>query len=290
MFIQEHSGIFPVERMCSIIRVSSSGFYKWLYRPKSNREKKTEELSELIKQEYEDSHHIYGSPRITVALKKKNHQVSRSYVARLMKKLNLRSKIRKKYKVTTDSGHSYQVAENLLQRDFSAATLSQKWVGDITYIKTASGWVYLTTVIDLADRKVIGWAFSNDMTTTNTTIRALKMAVRNRGTKQGLIFHSDRGVQYACDEFKGLLKKNGIIQSMSRKGNCWDNAVAESFFKTLKTEFIYHRKFENREMARVEIFSYIEGFYHTKRTHSTIGYKTPNEMEALYKSKEKFVA
>ena len=161
---------------------------------------------------------------------------------------------------------------------------------DITYIQTGSGWVYLTTVIDLADRKVIGWAFSNDMTTTNTTIQALNMAVRNRGTKQGLIFHSDRGLQYACDEFKNLLKKNGIIQSMSRKGNCWDNAVAESFFKTLKTEFIYHRKFENREIARVEIFSYIEGFYHAKRIHSTIGYKTPNEMEALCKSKEKLVA
>ena len=165
---------------------------------------------------------------------------------------------------------------------------------DITYIQTGSGWVYLTTVIDLADRKVIGWAFSNDRvtinTTTNTTIQALNMAVRNRGTKQGLIFHSDRGVQYACDEFKSLLKKNGIIQSMSRKGNCWDNAVAESFFKTLKTEFIYHRKFENREIARVEIFSYIEGFYHAKRIHSTIGYKTPNEMEALCKSKEKLVA
>src|SRR5690606_16072628 len=188
-----------------------------------------------------------------IALKKKDRQVSRSYVARLMKKMNLRSKIRKKYKVTTDSRHSYRVAENLLQRDFSAAALSQKWVGDITYIKTGSGWMYLTTVIDLADRKVIGWAFSNDMTTTNTTIAALKMAVRNRGAKQGLIFHSDRGVQYACDEFKDLLKKNGIIQSMSRKGNCWDNAVAESFFKTLKAEFIYHRKFENRKMARVEI-------------------------------------
>src|SRR5690554_1468868 len=190
--------LLSVEKMCTTINVSSSGFYKWLSRSKSNREKKTEEFSSLIRQFYEKSHQIYGSPRITVELNKKNHKISRSYVARLMKKLNLRSKIRKKFKVTTDSNHTYEIAENLLQRDFSADGLSQKWVGDITYIKTGSGWLYLTTVIDLADRKVIGWAFSNDMTTANTTIEALKMAVRNRGAKQGLIFHSDRGGQYAC--------------------------------------------------------------------------------------------
>jgi len=192
--------------------------------------------------------------------------------------------------VTTDSGHGYPVAANLLQRDFSADTLSQKWVGDITYIKTGSGWIYLSTVIDLADRKVVGWAFSNDMTAANTTVKAMKMAIKNRGVKSGLLFHSDRGVQYACDEFRLLLNKSGITQSMSRKGNCWDNAVAESFFKTLKTEFVYHRKFINREVAKLEIFGYIEGFYHTKRTHSSIGYRTANEMELIYKATEKLVA
>lgn len=205
--------------MCNTIKVSSSGFYKWLIRPQSNRRKKTAELSALIHQEYENSHQIYGSPRIAQELKKKQWQVSRSYVGRLMKKLSLRSKIRKKYKVTTDSSHSYGIAKNLLGRDFSADALSQKWVGDITYIKTACGWAYLTTVIDLADRKVVGWSFSNDMTAGNTTVKALVMAIRNRGLKPGLIFHSDRGIQYACDEFKILLNKNGIKQSMSRKGN-----------------------------------------------------------------------
>jgi len=192
--------------------------------------------------------------------------------------------------VTTDSSHSYAIAENLLGRDFSAGALSQKWVGDITYIKTASGWTYLTTVIDLADRKVVGWSFSNDMTAGNTTVKALAMAIKNRGIKPGLIFHSDRGIQYACDEFKLMLNKNGIKQSMSRKGNCWDNAVAESFFKTLKTECIYQHKFPNRELAKLEVFRYIEGFYHAKRIHSAIGYRTPNEMEMFYRSKQKLAA
>jgi len=207
-----------------------------------------------------------------------------------MKKMHLRSKIRKKFKVTTDSGHTHQLAENLLQRDFSADGLSQKWMGDITYIWTGSGWLYLSTVMDLVDRKVVGWSFSNDMTAENTSLKALKMAIGYRGVKPGLIFHSDRGSQYACNEFRSLLKKNNITQSMSRKGDCWDNAVAESFFKTLKSELIYHRKFANRESAKLEVFRYIEGFYHSKRIHSALGYKTPNEMELFYKSNRTLVA
>jgi len=150
--------------------------------------------------------------------------------------------------------------------------------------------MYLTTVIDLADRKVVGWSFSNDMTARNTTVKALAMAIKNRGTKPRLIFHSDRGIQYACDEFKLMLNINGIEQSMSRKGNCWDNAVAESFFKTLKTECIYHHQFSNKEITKLEVFRYIEGFYHPKKIHSAIGYRTPNEMELFYQSKQKLVA
>lgn len=276
--------------MCTIINVSSSGFYKWLLRSPSNRDRRTEILSSAIRKEHERSHRIYGSPRITVELNKKDHIVSRSYVARLMKKMHLRSKIRKKFKVTTDSGHTHQLAENLLQRDFSADGLSQKWVGDITYIWTGSGWLYLSTVMDLVDRKVVGWSFSNDMTAENTSLKALKMAIGYRGVKPGLIFHSDRGSQYACNEFRSLLKKNNITQSMSSKGDCWDNAVAESFFKTLKSELIYHRKFANRESAKLEVFRYIEGFYHSKRIHSALGYKTPNEMELFYKSNRTLVA
>ena len=207
-----------------------------------------------------------------------------------MKKIGLRSLIRKKYKLTTDSKHSFKIADNLLKRNFSVDGLSQKWVGDITYIKTGTGWLYLTTVIDLADRKVVGWSFSSNMTAQDTTVKALTMAIKNRGVLPGLIFHSDRGVQYACDEFKTLLIQNNITQSMSRKGDCWDNSVAESFFKTLKTEYIYSRKFSNKEIAKLEIFTYIEGFYHSKRLHSALGYKTPNEIEVWYKEKLKLVA
>ncbi len=212
--MKDHISIFPVEKMAIVLKVSSSGFYKWLTRPKSNRTLRTEVLSGQIKLEYEKSCQIYGSPRITKELHKLNYKVSRSYVARVMKRLNIRSKTRKRYKLTTDSCHHYPVAVNLLKRDFSVSGLSQKWVGDITYIRTGSGWLYLTTVIDVADRKVIGWAFSNDMSTTNTTVKAVKMAVQTRGVKSGLIFHSDRGIQYACDEFKLLLDKHSITQSM----------------------------------------------------------------------------
>lgn len=245
---------------------------------------------EKIKQVHRSSGCIYGSPRIAAELNKSGDHISRSYVGRLMSRNGIRSKVKRKYKATTDSSHGYRVAENLLQRDFSADTLSQKWVGDITYLRTGSGWLYLSTVIDLADRKVVGWSLSNDMTAENTTMAALKMAVRNRDVKQGLIFHSDRGVQYACNEFKSLLSKNKILQSMSRKGNCWDNAVAESFFKTLKCEMVYLRKFADKRVARLEVFRYIEGFYNTKRTHSALGYRTPAQMEHILSRKEKMVA
>ena len=277
--------------MCQVLKVSSSGLYKWLHRTPSNRDVRTQELSVLIKDAFEKSDQIYGSPRVWQELRNsKKTCISRSYVARLMKRMHLRSKVRKKYVVTTDSNHAYDLAENLLQRDFSADGICQKWVGDITYIKTGTGWLYLTTVIDLADRKIVGYSFSNDMTANNTVINALKMAIKIRRARSGLIFHSDRGVQYACKDFTSLLKSNGIKPSMSRKGNCWDNAVAESFFKTLKTELVYHCCFKNKEMAKLHIFRYIEGFYHSRRFHSALGGKTPNQMEQFYKAKEKLAA
>ena len=270
-----------------MLNVSSSCFYRWLVSPESPREKRRKALVDKIHQTHRDSNCIYGSPRITAELHKRGEKISRSYVARLMKKHGIRSKIKKKYRVTTDSSHSYGIAENLIQRDFSADSLSQKWVGDMTYIHTSKGWIYLTTVIDLADRKVIGWSLSTDITAKNTSVEAIKMAIKNRGVKDGLIFHSDRGVQYACDEFRALIVENKILQSMSRKANCWDNAIAESFFKTLKAEMIYHRKFMSQQSAKVEIFGYIEGFYNTKRTHSALGYKTPKQIEEMLLEKEK---
>ena len=273
-----------------MLNVSSSCFYRWLVSPVSSREQRSKVLVDKIREAHRDSKYIYGSPRITAELHKKGENVSRSYVARLMKQHGIRSKVKKKYRVTTDSSHNYGIAENLLQRDFSADSLSQKWVGDITYIHTSTGWLYLTTVIDLADRKVVGWSLSTDMTAKSTSVEAIRMAIRNRGVKDGLIFHSDRGIQYACDEFRKIVVENKILQSMSRKANCWDNAVAESFFKTLKAEMVYHRKFLDQQSAKLEIFGYIEGFYNTKRTHSALGYKTPKQIEEMLLEKERAAA
>ena len=198
-----------------------------------------------------------------------------------MRELNLKSIIRKKWIQTTDSKHQYTVAENILNRDFFAANIAEKWVSDLTYIRTMEGWLYLTTVIDLADRKVIGWSLSETMDAKNTTVKAFLMAKGNRTITNELIFHSDRGVQYACSEFRSELEKLPIIQSMSRKGNCWDNAVAESFFKTMKTEMVYQQVFRTKKSAGLAVFEYIEVWYNRKRRHSTLGFLTPVEFENI---------
>lgn len=195
-----------------------------------------------------------------------------------MKKIHLRSIVKKKFKVTTDSNHKFTVPEDKLDGDFKPGILAAAWVSDITYIKTKQGWLYLTTVIDLGDRKVIGWALSATMKAIDTVIPAFKLAQRNRPITQELIFHSDRGVQYVCNEFSKWLESNPlVIRSMSRKGNCWDNAVAESFFKTLKTECIYQNKFANKALAALVVFEYIEAWYNRKRLHSALGFMSPEE-------------
>jgi len=215
--------------------------------------------------------------------------VSRPLVSRIMKKKNLRSVIVRRFKQTSNSDLKYALMENKLNQDFNTTTYNQVWVSDITYIKNMQGWTYLTTVIDLFDRKVIGWHISNNMRASDTVIPALKKACsanfRHPNTK--LIFHSDRGIKYACNEFKNVLKsQTGIIQSMSGKGNCYDNAVAESFFKTIKAEFIYQNTYQTREQAYLSVFEYIEGFYNTNRRHSHLGNLTINEFNELYKFKK----
>ena len=210
-----------------------------------------------------------------------------------MKREQLRSIIRKKYITTTDSSHSYPIVENVLNREFTVDAKNKAWVSDITYINTAQGWTYLTTVIDLYDRKVIGWALSNRMYTKQTSIAALKMALNNRPiqSNESLIFHSDRGIQYACDEFvKEISKYSNIIRSMSRKGNCWDNAVAESFFKTLKVELVYHYKYKSREQAELSIFEYIETFYNTIRRHKQLNNLSIKEFNKLINNNLKTAA
>src|SRR5690606_12817308 len=254
-FIKDHSRVFLVGKMCSVFKVSRAGFYKWSISSPSNRSIENQMVEAEVLQAFENSKKIYGSPRITLELRKKAIRISRPRVARIMRKAKLRSIVKKKFKITTDSSHKFPVPDNVLGRDFKPGTLGAVWVSDITYIRTKQGWQYLTTVIDLGDRKVIGWALSTTMKATETSIPAFKMAQRNRAITQELIFHSDRGIQYACSEFRKLLESNPlIIRSMSRKGNCWDNAVAESFFKTLKSECIYQNKFTNKEQAALVVF------------------------------------
>ena len=273
--------MFAVEKMCKALKVSKSGYYDWLNRKPSARQINNQEALKLIKQIYEESKGRYGSPKITQELRKSGIQISRPRVARIMKAANIKSIVHKKFKVvTTDSNHNYPVAENLLNRNFTLSTIGKAWVSDITYIKTLEGWLYLTVILDLADRKVIGWALSQTMKACDTIIAAWKMAIKNRPIITELIFHSDRGVQYACYEFRDVLKAHPlVIQSMSRKGNCWDNAVAESFFKTLKLELISQVGLKTVAATKTEIFEFIEIWYNRKRIHAALGYLTPMGFE-----------
>ena len=276
--------VFPIEKMCKVLKVSRSSYYSWLMRVPGKRDIENCDLSDRIKKIYEYSKKTYGSPRVTIALLEAGVHVSRPRVARLMKQQNLQSIIRKKWIVTTDSRHNYPVVENKLNRDFNVTRPGQVWVSDITYIKTAQGWLYLTVIIDLYDRKVIGWAFSRSLKAICTTIPAWRMAIRNRPITQVLIFHSDRGIQYACNEFKNLLSSHKLVErSMSRKGDPWDNAVAESFFKTLKVEHIYHNSYKTYKEAEISVFEYIEAWYNVNRIHTTIKTSIKNKEEVYNK-------
>lgn len=272
--------------MCRVLKVTRSGYYDWLKRKPSQRSLERQEIVLEIKRIYQQSNSIYGSPKITNELKNMGWKVSRPRVARIMNIEGIRSITCKKYRVvTTDSKHNYPIADNYLGRDFQASQPGSKWVSDITYIPTKQGWLYLTIIIDLYDRKVVGWSLSTNMTARDTIMAAWKMATINRPIASGLLFHSDRGVQYACKEFAGTLQKIKVIQSMSRKGNCWDNAVAEAFFKILKSEMINHKTFKNILEAKVEVFRYIEGWYNRKRKHSYLGYLTPEQYNEMNYSK-----
>lgn len=273
--------------MCSVFKVSRSGYYSWLHFKPSKRFLINKEITRRIISIHQQSNQTYGSPRITKALRKESIVVSRIRVARLMKKAKIRSIIKSKFKVTTDSRHNYPIVPNRLNRNFESKQIGKAWVSDITYIPTNKGWLYLTTVLDLADRKVIGWSLSESMKASDTSIAAFKMAVKNRPIEGEIIFHSDRGIQYACTEFSTLLDTTyGVIRSMSRKGNCWDNAVAESFFKSFKSEVVYKTKFNTIEDAMIATFEYIEIWYNRRRLHSSLGYRTPEEMEQFLISKK----
>jgi len=283
--------MYPVEKMCKSMRVSKNAYYHW-FKNKDIVVLKTATtvLKERIKIIFEQSREIYGSSRIQKMLEREGLVYSRSYIGLLMKDMGLRSVLKRKFVLTTNSNHPYLAAENELNREFSSFKLGEKRVSDITYIRVNDDWNYLTTIIDLADRKVVGWSLSEDMTTQNTVLKAWIDARKTRSIHKEFIFHSDRGVQYASNKMTNICNFNlKITQSMSRKGNCWDNAVAESFFKTIKYEWLYRFKFTSYNQLYESIDSYMH-WYNTERLHSSLGYLSPLEMEIKLRGFNKKVA
>ena len=279
-FIEAEKAHYPISLLCSVLGVSRSGFYAWRKRPKSSRASKDVVLADAITKVYTLSCGTYGSPRVHAELREQGELVGRKRVARLMRDRGLIARRKRRFRpTTTDSNHRQPVAENLLNRSFERTSPNQAWVGDITYIPTGEGWLYLAVLIDLFSRRVVGWAMS-DRIDRQLTLNALEMAIVNRGRAvKDVLHHSDRGSQYASADYRQALADAGLVASMSRKGNCWDNAVAESFFSTLKWELIHRRPFETRSDARRAIFEYIEVFYNRRRRHSALGYLSPMQVE-----------
>jgi transposase InsO family protein len=276
--MDEYRGQFSLDTMSKILKISPNSYYSWKRRGMISNVK-TNHLKSRIKDLFNENKEIYGAPRIHELLKREGINISLCYVGKLMRGLGLRSILSKKFVVTTDSKHNYPVSRNVLNREFRAAQTGKKWVSDISYIKVGSNWNYLTTIIDLADRKVVGWSVSKGMKVEETIWEAWNQARSKRKIKAGFIFHSDRGVQYAANTMNNILSFNKkVTQSMSRKGNCWDNAVAESFFKSIKYEWINRFNFDTTEQLSVAVEEYIQ-WYNTKRIHSTLGYKSPLEKQ-----------
>jgi len=272
------SSLYPLKVICRVLEVSRSGYYVWKNRPKSQRRIDNEGLLIEIRRVFVENDSNFGSPRIWDDLKKANIPCSENRVARLMREAGLVAIQRRKFKATTDSKHNWPVAPNLLERNFSIDEPNKIWVTDITYVWTWEGWLYLSFVLDLYSRGVVGLAMSERITD-DLTQSALNQAIGRRNPRAGLIHHSDRGSQYASGDYQALLKRHEITPSMSRKGDCWDNAVAESFVHTLKVEKIHRYRFKTREEAKSKIFEYIEMYYNRKRTHSSLGYLSPFDYE-----------
>jgi len=277
--IQEHDRRYPIRLMCRALAVSPAGYYAWRGRPESGRAAANRTLRVTIRVLHQDSRQTYGSPSIWRALRKQGHRVGEHRVARLMRHDGLRAKTVKKWRATTYSSHGLPVAANTLARQFRVPQPNRVWAGDITYVWTLEGWLYLAVLLDLYSRAVIGWAMGPRLTG-DLPEQALRMALTTRQPPAGLLHHSDRGSQYAAGSYQQLLTTHGITASMSRTGNCWDNACVESFFGTLKRELVYHRHYATRAEAKQDIFEYIEVFYNRTRRHSTLGYDSPAEYEA----------
>ena len=277
-FIATEKACYPVALMCRVLQVSRSGYYAWCERPAAPRTLTDQILALEVTTIHRESRGRYGSPRVHAELRERGQRTGRKRVARLMRAAGLRARERRRFRCTTDSGHGMAIKGNLLARRFAVPAPNSGWVTDITYLWTLEGWLYLAVILDLFSRRVVGWALSERLER-GLALNALKMALQDRQPPQGLLHHSDRGSQYASSEYQQLLAAHGLLSSMSRKGNCWDNAVAESFFATLKIELGYQRHWHTRTQARSEIFEYIELFYNRQRRHSALGYLSPDEFE-----------
>jgi transposase InsO family protein len=284
-FIAAQLGKFPMKLMCRVLEVSRSGYYAWRTRPKSERSKENQRLLERIKEVHKKSKKTYGSPRVHAKLVGEGESCGRGRVERLMSANGIRAKQTRKFVATTDSKHDLPVSPNILDRKFAVGEPDKAWASDITYIPTDEGWLYLAGVLDVGTKAAVGWSMSESLERT-IVIDALKMAYRRRKPRKGLIHHSDRGSQYASDDYRNLLKEYGMRMSMSRKGNCWDNAVMESFFGTLKKELVHHKRYRTRDEARRDIFEFIEVFYNRERLHSSLGYMSPADYEKQIAAKQ----
>ncbi|MCM3748507.1 IS3 family transposase [Paenibacillus pasadenensis] len=280
----DHRSLYAMEKMCRVLGVSKSGYYNWVQvkSRESSYQKRRKALLARISWLFLDSHKRYGSPKITQLLRREGWVVSERLVGKIMRENGLRSCVSRTFKVTTtDSKHALPIAPNVLNQDFSTTAPNQVWVTDITYIPCREGRLYLASVLDLFTRKIVGWKLADRMTT-DLVLAALDQAYRSKKPKKGLIHHSDRGSQYASELYRDRLKQYQMTASMSRKGNCYDNACIESFHSVLKKEFIYCTKFRTKAQAQQEVFEYIELFYNRKRIHGSLGYESPDRFEAAY--------
>ncbi len=283
MFIHDHVADFPVQVMCELLGVSRGGSYAWAGRAESARAADDRALATEIRAAHEASRGRYGSPRVHAELRARGRRIGRKRVARLMRGMGLAARRRRRFRRTTDSRHAFPIAPNLLERNFTAEAPDRVWLADLTYIWTAQGWLYLAAVLDLYTRRVVGWAMADHLRH-ELTLAALDMAIVRQRPAPGLVHHADRGVQYAAHGYRARLRRHGMVCSMSRKGDCWDNAPMESFFATLKGELVEEADYQTRDEARADLFQYIEGFYNRRRLHSGLGYLTPEQKAAAFQS------
>lgn len=276
--IARHRNTYPVRMMCDLLKVARSGFYAWLSRPESKRVLLDRQLTEVISRLHSASRGVYGAPKIRAELESEGYNHGKNKVARLMRQAGLRGCPKRRFKITTMADPSHSTAPNRLNQDFTSSTPSHKWASDITFIATQEGWLYLAVVMDLYSRRIIGWSMSRWISR-HLALDALGMALANRKGKGELVHHSDRGSQYTSEDYRRELDRNGIECSMSRRGNCYDNAVVESFFGIMKRERVHFSRYLTRDEARADIFDYIECFYNRKRRHGYLGYVSPVEFE-----------